>query len=333
MVSGKPVLHLLHGDDELAISQYIAAILEKMGDPAMVDLNTTRLDGRTASYQELEIAVSTLPFMGDRRLVIFSNPLAFLNNSAAKERFLALIPGIPAAVALVLYENRFFWNKKDKKDKKFLWLAALPKEHGERVYLKEFPLPKGDKLIQRIHSLAKEAGGQISSPAAWLLASLTGGNPRLAQQEIHKLLAYVNYQRAIEEEDVHALTTDTGQGDIFAMVDAIGNRNGKLALQMLHRLLAEQDALSIFGMVTRQFRLLLLSREILDQGGQLNDVMRELKIKYDNVGKKFVQQARVFTMQDLERIYHRLLDLDVAIKTGELDSVLALDTFIASTTA
>jgi DNA polymerase III subunit delta len=333
MVSGKPVLHLLHGDDELAISQYIAAILEKMGDPAMVDLNTTRLDGRTASYQELEIAVSTLPFMGDRRLVIFSNPLAFLNNSAAKERFLALIPGIPAAVALVLYENRFFGTKKTRKIKSFSGWAALPKEHGERVYLKEFPLPKGDKLIQRIHSLAKEAGGQISSPAARLLASLTGGNPRLAQQEIHKLLAYVNYQRAIEEEDVHALTTDTGQGDIFAMVDAIGNRNGKLALQMLHRLLAEQDALSIFGMVTRQFRLLLLSREILDQGGQLNDVMRELKIKYDNVGKKFVQQARVFTMQDLERIYHRLLDLDVAIKTGELDSVLALDTFIASTTA
>jgi DNA polymerase-3 subunit delta len=333
MTSDKPVLHLLHGDDELAISQYIAAILEKMGDPAMADLNTTRLDGRTASYQELEIAVSTLPFMGDRRLVIFSNPLAYLNNSAAKERFLALIPGIPAAVALVLYENRFFWNKKDNKDKKFLWLAALPKEHGERVYLKEFPLPKGDKLIQRIHSLAKEAGGQISSPAARLLASLTAENPRLAQQEIYKLLAYVNYQRAIEEEDVHALTADTGQGDIFAMVDAIGNRNGKLALQMLHRLLTEQDALSIYGMIIRQFRLLLLSREILDQGGQLNDVMRELKIKYDNVGKKFVQQARVFTMQDLERIYHRLLDLDVAIKTGELDSVLALDTFIASTTA
>jgi DNA polymerase III subunit delta len=332
LISEKPVLYLLHGDDEYAISQYITAIIEKLGDPGMADLNTTWLDGRTASYQELETAVSTLPFMGKRRLVIFSNPLAFLNNSTAKERFLALIPGIPAAVALVLYENRFLWNKRDKKDKKFLWLAALPKEHGERVYLEEFPLPRGDKLIQRIHSLAKEAGGQISPPAAWLLASLTGGNPRLAQQEIHKLLAYVNYQRAIEEEDVHALTADVGQGDVFAMVDAIGNRNGKLALQMLHRLLMEKDALSIYGMITRQFRLLLLSREILDEGRQLKDVIRDLKL-HPYVAEKVVEQVRAFSIEDLGYIYHRLLDLDVSIKTGELDSVLALDTFIATTTA
>jgi DNA polymerase-3 subunit delta len=332
MTSSAPVLYLLHGEDEFAISQYIAAILEKMGDPAMVELNTTRLDGRSTSYQELETAVSTLPFMGKRRLVLLSNPLAFLSNSAAKERFLALIPRIPAAVALVLYENRYFWNKKDKKDKKFLWLAALPKEHGERVYLKEFPLPKGDKLIQHIQGLAKEAGGQISSPAARLLASLIGENPRLALQEIHKLLAYVNYQRAIEEEDVHAITADVGQGDIFAMVDAIGKRNGRLALQMLHRLLLEQDELLIFGMVIRQFRLLLLSREVLDQGGQLKDVIRELKL-HPYVGEKVVEQVRSFSMQDLEDIYHRLLELDVAVKSSDMDYVLAMDTFIAGTTA
>jgi DNA polymerase III subunit delta len=339
MTSNAPVVYLLHGEDEFAISQFITAILEKMGDPGMADLNTTRLDGRTTSYQELEAAVSSLPFMGDRRLVLLSNPLTFLNNTMTKERFLALIPRISPAVALVLFENRFFTNKKDKKDKKFRWLEDLARDRGGRVYLKEFPLPKGGEMVKRIQELAKEAGGQISPPAAGLLVSLIGENPRLAQQEIQKLLAYVNYQRAIEEEDVHALTTDVGQGDIFAMVDAIGNRNGKLALQMLHRLLAEQDALSIFGMVTRQFRLLLLSREILDQGGQLKDVIRELnppfweKKLHPYVAEKVVKQVRAFSMQDLEYIYHRLLDLDIAIKSGELESVLALDTFIASTTA
>jgi DNA polymerase-3 subunit delta len=331
MTSNVPVLYLLHGDDEFAISQYIAAMLAKLGDPSLADLNTTRLDGRTTSYQELESAVSTLPFMGKRRLVLLSNPLAFLNNATAQERFVSLLPRISAAVALVLFETHFFTNKKDKKDQKFKWLEALPHDQGGRVYLKEFPLPKGGEMVRRIQEFTREAGGQISPQAASLLASLIGENPRLAQQEIHKLLAYVNYQRAIEEEDVHTLTADVGQGNVFAMVDAIGNRNGRQALQMLHRLLAEQDALSIYGMVIRQFRLLLLSREILDRGGKLQHVIKELKVP-EFVGEKIVMQVRFFSMQDLEFIYHRLLDLDIAIKSGEMESVLALDTFITETT-
>jgi DNA polymerase-3 subunit delta len=337
MTTDAPVVYLLHGDDEYAISQYIAAMLAKLGDTSLADLNTTRVDGRTASYQELETAVSTLPFMGKRRLVLLSNPLAFLNNATAQERFVSLLPRIPAEVALVLFEPRFFTNKKDKKDKKYKWLEDLPKKHGERIYLKEFPQPRGREMVKRIQELAKKEGGQISYQAAGLLGSLVGENSRMAQQEIHKLLAYVNYQRAIEEEDVHTLTADVGQGNIFAMVDAIGERNGRRSLQMLHRLLLEQDALSIFGMVVRQFRLLLLAREILDQGGQLKDVIRELEVHPYKmppfVGKNVVGQVRAFSMQDLEVIYHRLLNLDIAIKSGELDSVLALDTFIAETTA
>ena len=327
-----PVLYLLHGDDEYAISQFIAELLGKMGEASIADMNTTRLDGRTTSYQELETAVSTLPFMGVRRLVLFSNPLAFLNSSAAKERFLGLIPRIPQAVALVMYENKFFWIEKDKKDNKFRWIGKLPKDFSGRVFLKDFPLPSGGAIIHWVQAQAKEVGGQITPAAARLLVSLTGENPRLALQEIHKLLAYTNYQRTIEEDDVHALTPDTAPGDIFAMVDAIGQRNGKAALQMLHRLLEEQDALSIYGMIIRQFRLLLLTREVMDRGGQQSDVIRELKI-HPYVGGKIVQQVRIFTMEDLERIYHRLLDLDVAIKTGEIESVVGLDTFIVSTTA
>lgn len=332
MASEAPVLYLLHGDNEYATSQFIAELLGKLGDATIADMNTAHLDGRTASFQELETAVNTLPFMGKRRLVLFSNPLAFLGSSTVKERFLALIPNIPQAVALVMYNSRYFWVEKDKKDNKFRWIGKLPKNFGGRVFLKDFPLPSRGEMIHLVQSLVKEAGAQISPAAARLLASLTGENPRLALQEIHKVLAYTNYQRTIEEDDVLAVTPDTAPGDIFAMVDAIGQRNGKAALQTLHRLLEEQDALSIYGMIIRQFRLLLLAREVLDRGGQQDDVIRELKIHHYVAGK-IVQQVRIFTMQDLERIYHRLLDLDVAIKTGQIENVVGLDTFIVSTTA
>jgi hypothetical protein len=49
---------------------------------------------------------------------------------------------------------------------------------------------------------ARQYGGQITPQAAWQLEELVGVQKRLADQEIQKLLAYTNYQRPVEPEDV-----------------------------------------------------------------------------------------------------------------------------------
>jgi hypothetical protein len=41
----KPVVYILHGDDEFAIAEFIAGMEKKLGDPVTADLNITRLDG------------------------------------------------------------------------------------------------------------------------------------------------------------------------------------------------------------------------------------------------------------------------------------------------
>jgi DNA polymerase-3 subunit delta len=183
-----------------------------------------------------------------------------------------------------------------------------------------------------IQEQAKKAGGQFTQPAAELLAGLVGGDTRLADQEIHKLLDYVNYQRPVEPEDVESLTADAAQGDIFILVDALGNQDGRKAMGMLHRLLERQDAISIFGMIVRQFRMLLLGREVLDNGGRRDDVARQLRVT-PFVADKVVAQAQHFTLADLEAAYHRLLDLDLAMKTSQIPDDLALDTLVAAFTA
>jgi len=84
-------------------------------------------------------------------------------------------------------------------------------------------------------------------------------------------------------------------------------------------------------MVVRQFRLLILAREVLDAGGKEADVVRQLKI-HPYVGGKITLQARRFRMETLEAVYHRLLELDEAWKTGVMDGDLALNTFAAEFT-
>ena len=181
--------------------------------------------------------------------------------------------------------------------------------------------------------MAKKAGGQITAEAASLLSTLVDSDPRLAYQEVQKLLAYVNYNRTIEADDVQMLTADVGQGDVFVLVDALGNRDGRKALGMLQRLLEYQEYFAIFGMVVRQFRQLILTREILDSGGGKDEIVRGLKL-YTNpwLADRLITQARRFMAHDLVRIYHRLLEVDEAVKSSQMTGDLALETLVASLT-
>ncbi len=331
MTRPAPVVYLLHGEDEFAIAQFISELEAKLGDASLVALNTTRLDGRTVNLDELPSVTSAMPFLAKRRLVVLANPTARLSGLPAQQKFTDFLKHVPSTTALVLVEYHLLTEERERKKGKIHWLEQWAEQAGDLVLKRAFPLPKGEKLVRLIQDQAKAAGGQINSQAAALLAELVGDDPRLADQEVRKLLAYVNYSRTIQPDDVEALTADVWQGDIFVLVDALGNQDGRKAQAMLHRLLETQDAPSIFGMVVRQFRLLLLAREVLDQGGKADDVGRELKV-HKFVAEKVTSQARHFTLPVLEAVYHRLLEMDEAIKTSQVEGDLALDTLVADFT-
>jgi len=53
---------------------------------------------------------------------------------------------------------------------------------------------------------------------------------------------------------------------------------------LLHRLLENDDAFSFWGMVIRQFRLLLLAREVLDSHGGKEEVARDIRAALESRG-------------------------------------------------
>ena len=323
-----PVVYLFHGTDEFSIAEEIHKLEKKLDDGAGAALNTTRLDGRTLSLEELENTARVLPFMAPRRIVEVYSPLVKLDNSPAlQERFCNLLGILPESTALVLVEYKSLTGDKNKK-KKPSWLLEWAEQAGERAYVRNFTVTDMPEWIRK-H--ARESGGRFTPPAAGALAPLVGNDTRLAHQEIVKLLTYVNYERPVESEDVDAVTALPGEADIFKMVDALGMQNGKQALSMLHRLLEVQDAQSIFLMVVRQFRLVLLASEILEGGGTDREVARDLHLQ-PFIAQKISTQARRFSIATLEGVYRRLLEIDEATKTGQMEGEVALDAFIAGFT-
>lgn len=328
MSESAPTVYILHGEDEFAISQFIDGLVSKMGDPTTAMMNVTRLDGRSTDLRELRTVVSAMPFLTKRRVVILSQPIARVNNPDTREKFIDLLNQVPPSTALLLIEYKSLVSERDRRRGEFHWLEAWAESNPQQAYLRQFKQPNSGEMVRWILDRAESAGGKFTPRAAALLGSLVGDDTRLADQEIHKLLDYVNYNRAVEPDDVENLTAIIPQGDIFIMVDALGNQDGKRAMGMLHRLLETQQPTSIFGMVVRQFRLLLLAREVIDRGGGVQDVARELSV-HPFVAEKITSQARHFTIPVLEKVHHRLLDMDEGVKTGQIQGDLALDTMVA----
>jgi DNA polymerase-3 subunit delta len=323
-----PVIYLFHGEDEFSIAEEIHKLEKKLGDEASAALNTTRLDGRTLSLDELENTARAMPFLASRRLVVVYSPLAKIDSSPAlQDRFRGLLGNLPESTALVLVEYKSLY---DEKKKKKHWLLEWAEQAGERVFVRSFSGP-GKEMSVWIQKRAKQAGGRFTSQAASTLAPLVGNDTRLAHQEIVKLLTYVNYERPVEREDVDAVTALPGETSIFTMVDALGMQNGKQAINTLHRLLEEQDAQSIFLMIVRQFRLLLQAAEILEGGGTDREVARDLHLQ-PFIAQKISTQARRFSLGTLEAVYRRLLEIDEAVKMGQMEGEVALDAFIAGFT-
>ncbi len=327
----KPVVYILHGEDDYAIAQFVAAMEEKMGDPATAGMNVTRLESGSFSIDALMSATYAMPFLVERRLVVLTNPLSALNSPTARSNFTDVLARIPPTTALALVITRSL-TRTSGKTRGQHWLLKWAAGQGGRVYVREFALPQGAQMERWIQSKARERGGEFSPQAAQELAHAVDGDPRLAVQEIEKLLAYVNYRRPVDIDDLEQLTPYTRVGNVFHMVDALGNRQGRRALQVLHQLLEEEDPLPLFGMIVRQFRLLLLTRELLDSGHREVDITHKLHLR-PFVTRKLMAQVRNFTLEDLEAIYRKLVSVDEAIKTSQMEADVALDVLVAALTS
>ena len=114
-------------------------------------------------------------------------------------------------------------------------------------------------------------------------------------------------------------------------MNAIRGHNQRKEQALLQRSLAENDPLQIFQSIVYQIRMLVIAREILDDHGTVDDFPKVLKI-HPYPAKLALESAARYTHQLLDTIYHRLLQMDLAIKTGQIDGELALEMLVVELT-
>jgi len=205
--------------------------------------------------------------------------------------------------------------------KLFAFLSGQP-------YARAFPAVSGSQLIAFIAKEASAYKKSIGAAAADELINRTVGDLWLIASEIKKL-AYRTDEKTITLSDVREMTAAIYDQNIFALTDALSDKNKKLAL----RLLAEQYAAGasdeyLLAMLIRQFKILFQIRTALDNKISPAKMAGELKL-HPFVVQKGSRQAANFSAAVLRDYLNRLLRLDWLNKKGQTDLTTELSLLLA----
>ena len=324
MTDSSPTLIVLHGDDEFGILSYLKKLEERIGDPTTREMNITRFKGTQWRLEQLRNDAYAMPFMANRRLVIVEDGLSGIRSKQAQTDLQDLFAQLPPSTTLVLTSNNVL--------KESSWVIKYAKMKLKTTLVKDFSIAKGPKMAKWIRQQAREMEGEITNEAAYLLAEVLNNDPRLIALELEKLVIYVAGKRMVDVDDVENLVAFTQKpGDFFKLIDLVGAKNTRQALDMLERLYHDQNPTFLFFGLVGHFRLLLQTREIIEKGGSEQTTADTLHI-HPYRAKKLFAQAMNLRMMFLEEVYHRLLELDLGVKTGKIKDTLALEVLIMELT-
>jgi DNA polymerase-3 subunit delta len=321
------VIRIFHGEDEFSISEAVRRARAAVGPEEVRDPNTTVLQGNSFKPFDILAAASSLPFLADRRLVLVYGLLSSIEargggRGAEWDGLGKQLADLPGTSDVVFVESaRLRPNGRGMQ-------AAGP---GAEV--REFTVPRGPALEAWVRDRFTHHSATASRDAVSRLAWLAGSDLRLLDNEIGKLAVYAG-EREVTQADVEAMVGDAREANIFAAVDAVLERRPGVAMRLMYSLVEEGTTVgSIIAMLSRQVRIVLLASALQREGMPQEEIGRRTGVNNRYALEKALRQASRFSHQYLAAVHRRLLEADLAIKTGELDERLALEILVGRLSA
>jgi DNA polymerase-3 subunit delta len=263
--------------------------IEKYGDIAI-----ERVDGEEADFGRLVEAITSLPFLSARKLVILYSPS---RNKVFAEKVKDVLSEASDTSDVILVEPKL-----DKRSSYYKYL----KTHTD---YREFNVMDQNGLASWLSQSAKDSGGSITVTDARYLIERVGTNQQLASNELEKLLLYNSH---VTRESINLLTEETPQSTIFQLLEAAFAGNKRRAL-----LLYDEQRFMKVAMLTWQLHILALI--VSAHGNSPEVISRDTKIN-PYVIRKSVVIARNLNIKILKKLIAELLIIDVRLKSETVDA-------------
>lgn len=309
------MLFLIFGQDQFRVQEKLNQLKEKFTSIAGNDFNI-KIMSAEMTFQQIQSEIQYSDLLSPQKMIILKN---FLKEGAKEDqkKLAKYIIKVPKEVWLVFIEEKIKENtiivKKIREQGKVWELESLS-YYNVQNWIKE-----------RI----TKSGGKITPEAVQTLTFYVGSNLVRMATEIEKLVTYKG-RAQITIQDVEILVKPEFLVGIFDLIDNLAAKNLKKSQKLLFQMLiAGENPIYIHTMIVYQFRNLILLKALSESNLSPAEIRTKTGL-HPFVIQKSQPQLANFSLLDLKKIYAKLLDAEVAMKTGKIEPSLALQLLVVA---
>ncbi|MFA7244207.1 MAG: DNA polymerase III subunit delta [Patescibacteria group bacterium] len=312
------MIKLIYGQDTYRSKKKLSEILAEflVSDPNKMNLE--QIDGAEMAYGDFDRAISTMPFLAEKRLVIITNFLTKNKDSDLKSKIADRIGKISDQVDIIFFES----GDPDKRVSLFKKLSADAENFAPLV---------GSDIDKFILENIKKSGMEIDFQAVRLLSSGLSADLNRLENELQKLILYAKSQgrKKIIEADVLELVEMDNNANVFHFVEALSGKNQKMAPQHLYNLIKiGEPEIKILSMIVYQYRNMIILKDFIESGEAVAGLASKAKM-HPFVVQKTLPILKKYSLAQLIGVYSYLQKIDSEIKTGEIEPRIAIDMIVA----
>jgi len=273
-------------------------------------------EGRGApDHEALLGAIPALSLTEARRYLLVDGAERW--GSRQLEAVCAVLGEIPPDVTLVLISRA----KAPAK------LARAVKAAGGE--LREFAAPKAKDMPRALVAEAKQLGFRLDAAAARMLVDRMGANPVRLHHELERLALWAGDGGEVTADALAAMTTDTSEAVVWALSDALLERDSRRAVSIAERLISQGGNVTgiVYGIASR-LRKACAALTQLENGIPPKQVESGLGM-HPYAARQLMARLRGSELDELQEATGALADLEVWCRGGtdygdELALTLAL---------
>ncbi len=300
----------LYGQDSYRVTQKLKELVSAYKAKNPSGLNFISLDFPENNLDDLKGNLISNSLIPEKKLIVVKN--IFKINHESLTDFLKE-KNIDSDQNVILIAVGF--GAADNKNELFKYLTKKPNLAERFEYLKPY------EIKNWVKNSLRRSGIEIAGEALDFLIVNYGSNLWRLDCEIKKLTDYKNKGVIIKSEVEKLVATSTNY-NVFELTDALANKNKKRALLALHKALDNgEKSNELLGMLAWQIRNLLRFKLNPDRSSQMK--------LHPFVLEKLKGSAKLFSLEELNRIMSKIIDLDLAFKTSDINEKTALSLLIS----
>ncbi len=279
------------------------------------------VDAQTLDAKGLAASAATLAFDAGVKVTVVRSASRLRKDQLEVVEKIAARQAKERAVVLIA----------DKEGKATDALLKWAKEH--KVTTCELASPKPAELSSWLRAESAKRGFSVDEETTDFLLDLSTGNLLAISQILDKLDLFRGDKTKVNFKDVQDLLSDSFQKGVYDCIRAVFDRNRDKAAKEMKRVLrfgTNEGIVELLYAISRE-AFTLLKYQLLKEKGLSRDALgKELRLgsRAWLLNKEYPERASKWPKERLEKLLHRLAEVDIAIRTTGRDAEAMLEQIV-----